>query len=154
MQLIRSLYLCKVVVFLCLVSVKCGEVDHPETSCESGIQMTHERVYKIMDYMQVSDDSPIRSVITETEHSVIVAWQVQPGQVLAPHIHPHGQDTWTILSGEGQYQVDEHRTKVSVKTGDVVVARSGQVHGVMCTGSEPLRFISVVAPRECGFQPI
>ena len=102
----------------------------------------------------MSDDIPIRSVITETEHSVIVAWQVQPGQVLAPHIHPTGQDTWTILSGEGQYQVDEHGQSVSVMTGDVVVARSGQVHGVMCTGSEPLRFISVVAPRECGFQPI
>lgn len=116
--------------------------------------MSNDRVYTSSDFMQVSDGEPIRSVIVESGHSVVVAWHVQPGQAIAPHTHPHGQDTWTILSGQGHYQIDEQGCTVAVVPGDVVVARAGQVHGVVCTSTEPLRFISVVAPFEAGYVPL
>lgn len=116
--------------------------------------MSNQRVFKSSAYMQVSDGEPIRSVVIESAHSVIVAWHVEPGQTIAPHTHPDGQDTWTILSGQGQYQVDELGNTVAVVPGDVVVANKGQVHGVLCTSSEPLRFISVVAPLEAGYVPL
>jgi quercetin dioxygenase-like cupin family protein len=116
--------------------------------------MSNQRVYKSNDHMQVSDGEPIRSVVVESEHSVIVAWHVEPGQMIAPHTHPNGQDTWTILSGAGQYQVDEQGNTMAIVPGDVAVAQKGQVHGVLCTSSEPLRFISVVAPFEAGFVPL
>lgn len=116
--------------------------------------MSSQRIYKSSDYMRVSDREPIRSVVAESDHSVIVAWHVEPGQKIAPHTHPNGQDTWTILSGHGQYQIDEQGTTVAVIPGDVVVARQGQVHGVLCTSNEPLRFISVVAPLEAGYVPL
>lgn len=113
--------------------------------------MSSQRVYKSSDCMQASDGEPLRSVVDESEHSVIVAWHVEPGQQIAPHTHPDGQDTWTILSGQGLYQVDDKGNTVAVVPGDVVVARKGQVHGVLCTGTQPLRFISVVAPFEAGY---
>lgn len=116
--------------------------------------MSGQRVFKSSDHMQVSDSEPIRSVVLESEHSVIVAWHVRPGQTIAAHVHPEGQDTWTILTGHGDYQIDEHGNTVKVAPGDVVVAQQGQVHGVMCTSSEPLRFISVVAPLEAGYVPL
>ncbi len=119
-----------------------------------GAKMSKQRVYKSSDYMQVSGEEPMRSVVAETEHSVIVAWHVEPGQKIAPHTHPDGQDTWTILSGQGQYQVDDMGNTVAVVPGDVVVAKKGQVHGVLCTSGEPLRFISVVAPLEAGYVPL
>lgn len=119
-----------------------------------GAKMSNQRVYKSIDFMQVSDGEPIRSVVVESEHSVIVAWHVEPGQTIAPHKHPDGQDTWTILSGQGQYQIDELGNTVAVVPGDVVVANKGQVHGVLCTSGEPLRFISVVAPLEAGYVPL
>lgn len=120
----------------------------------NGAKMSNQRVYKSSEYMQVSDGEPIRSVVVESEHSVIVAWHVKPGQKIAPHTHPDGQDTWTILSGQGQYQIDENGTSIAVVPGDVVVAKKDQVHGVLCTGSEPLRFVSVVAPLEAGYVPL
>jgi hypothetical protein len=43
---------------------------------------------------------------------------------------------------------------VMVPPGDVVVAQMGQVNGVLCTSSESLRFISVVAPRDAGYEPL
>ncbi|WP_186410684.1 cupin domain-containing protein [Candidatus Propionivibrio aalborgensis] len=116
--------------------------------------MTNQRVYPSNDYMQPSEGEPIRSVIVESEHSTIVAWHVEPGQRIAPHTHPEGQDTWTILSGQGLYQVDAQGLTVSIVTGDVVVAQKGQVHGVLCTSGDPLRFISVVAPLAAGYEPI
>lgn len=85
--------------------------------------MTNQRVYPSNDYMQPSEGEPIRSVIVESEHSTIVAWHVEPGQRIAPHTHPEGQDTWTILSGQGLYQVDAQGLTVSIVTGDVVVAQ-------------------------------
>lgn len=113
--------------------------------------MSSQRVFKSSDHMQVSEGEPIRSVVQESEHSVVVAWHVEPGQTIAPHVHPGGQDTWTVLSGHGEYQIDEQGTFVKVTAGDVVVAEKGQVHGVKCTSHEPLRFISVVAPVEAGY---
>lgn len=39
-----------------------------------------------------------------------------------------------------------------IVAGDVVVARTGNVHGVLNTGDEPLRFISVVSPGSAGYE--
>jgi len=85
---------------------------------------------------------------------VIVAWHLKPGQRIAAHIHPHGQDSWTILSGQGEYQLTASGPTHSIVAGDVVVAPTGAVHGVYNSGSEILSFISVVAPAEAGFQLI
>ena len=116
--------------------------------------MSNQRVYKSSEFMQESDGEPIRSVVVESEHSVVVAWHVKPGQKISPHTHPNGHDTWTILTGQGQYQFDEKGNSMAVVPGDIVVAEKGQVHGVLCTGSEPLRFVSVVAPLDAGYVPL
>ncbi len=114
--------------------------------------MSIRRVFDISEHLQPSDDEPIRSIVQETPDATIVAWIVRPGQCIAPHVHPHGQDTWTLLSGEGHYQTDEAGTTVRIATGDVVVASRGEVHGVRNTGSQPLVFISVVCPLEAGYR--
>ena len=102
--------------------------------------------------MQPAQGEPIRSVITQSSEAVVVAWHVEPGQRIAAHVHPHGQDTWTILSGRGDYQIGADGESRPVAAGDVVVARTGSVHGVANSGTEPLRFISVVSPAEAGYQ--
>lgn len=112
------------------------------------------RLFHADDHMQPSEGEPIRSVVASSVHSVIVAWHVAPGQEIAAHTHPHGQDTWTVLSGTGLYQVDAGGSTMAIVPGDVVVAEQGQVHGVRCVGSQPLRFISVVAPAEAGYEPL
>jgi quercetin dioxygenase-like cupin family protein len=103
--------------------------------------------------MQASDGDPIRSVVTETDEAVVVAWHVGPGQRIAAHIHPAGQDTWTILSGQGEYQIEASGTSLPISAGDVVVAQTGCVHGVYNNGVEPLKFISVVSPSSAGYEP-
>lgn len=102
--------------------------------------------------MQPAQGEPIRSVVVQTADAVVVAWHVKPRQRIAAHVHPQGQDTWTILAGTGQYQVDgEGATQVLVP-GDVAVAYAGCVHGVFNHGHDPLVFISVVCPADAGHE--
>jgi quercetin dioxygenase-like cupin family protein len=115
--------------------------------------MIAERVFKSSLFMQPSDDcDPIRSVVTQTADATIVAWYVKPGQKIKAHLHPNGQDTWTILSGEADYFVDLVGTTRRIRSGDIVIAHTNEVHGVHNNGDDPFVFISVVSPAEAGYQ--
>lgn len=114
--------------------------------------MIPTRLFKSADFLQASAGDPIRSVVTQSAEAVVVAWYVQTGQRIAAHVHPQGQDTWTILSGAGFYQLDEQGSSSAITAGDVLVAPVGAVHGVFNPHSEPLVFISVVTPAEAGYQ--
>jgi quercetin dioxygenase-like cupin family protein len=110
------------------------------------------RVFCSANFLQPNEGEPIRSVVTQSSEATVVAWCVRPGQRIAAHVHPQGQDTWTVLSGQGQYQVDASGATRHIGPGDIAVAHTGQVHGVHNVGHEPLVFISVVAPAEAGYQ--
>ncbi|MBE0088786.1 cupin domain-containing protein, partial [Escherichia coli] len=72
------------------------------------------------------------SVVLETLVSIIVVWHVHPGQEIAAHIHPHGQDTWTVLSGMADYFQGNGIVR-ALREGEIAVARPGQVHGARNT---------------------
>lgn len=116
--------------------------------------MNLPRIYTSADHFQPSPGEPIRAVITESPDACVVAWHVDPGQTVAAHVHPRGQDTWTILSGQGEYTFHASGESRTIVAGDVVLARTGDVHGVTNHGSEPLRFISVVSPADAGYEPL
>jgi quercetin dioxygenase-like cupin family protein len=108
------------------------------------------RLFQVADFIRPSDDLPIRSVVLETEEAVIIVWYVNPGQEIAAHIHPQGQDTWTVLSGTADYfQGDEVVSRI--KTNDIAVAKPNQVHGAKTVGNSPFIFVSVVAPGDAGY---
>lgn len=113
-----------------------------------------QRVFHVAAYLQPSDGEPIRSVVHQTDDAAIVAWTVKPGQRISPHVHPAGQDTWTVIAGSGDYQVDASGVTVRIAAGDVAVAPVGAVHGVLNTGTVDLVFVSVVSPALSGFEPL
>jgi quercetin dioxygenase-like cupin family protein len=116
--------------------------------------MAPTRIFNSAEFMQPTEGEgePIRSVITQSAEAVVVAWHVNPGQRIAAHVHPRGQDTWTVLSGSGQYQLEQDGKSKTISPGCVVVAHTGSVHGVFNSGHEPLVFISVVSPAEAGYE--
>ena len=117
--------------------------------------MSTDRIFNSSKFLQPTDDrEPIRSVITASPDAVVVAWYIQPQQEIPAHQHPHGQDTWTVLSGQGDYYLDRAGTTVSIEMGDIVIAPKGAVHGVVNRGNEPLVFISVVSPATAGYELI
>jgi quercetin dioxygenase-like cupin family protein len=121
---------------------------------ENPIDMTDNRIFDSAKFIQPSDGEPIRSVISESPESTVVVWYIQPQQSIPAHIHPQGQDTWTILSGQGEYFLDRAGTTKSIVKGDVAIAPTGSVHGVFNNSNEPLIFISVVSPSTAGYELI
>jgi quercetin dioxygenase-like cupin family protein len=119
---------------------------------ENSVPMEIQRIFHSSDFLRPSDGEPLRSVITESAEAVVVAWIVKPAQRIAAHVHPHGQDTWTVLSGQGDYQLEAEGDVRLIRTGDVAIAPTGCVHGVHNNGHEDLIFISVVSPAEAGFE--
>ena len=116
--------------------------------------MNPQRYFKVADFLQPADGEPIRSVITESVDAAVIGWCVKPGQRISAHVHPDGQDTWTILSGCGRYCVSAHGESIAIAEGDVLVAHRGEVHGVLNTGQQALVFISVVTPAAAGFMRV
>jgi quercetin dioxygenase-like cupin family protein len=116
--------------------------------------MRPQRLFKVVDFLQPADGEPIRSVITESADAAVVAWYVKSGQQISAHVHPDGQDTWTILSGCGAYRLGANGESIAIAQGDVLVAHRREVHGVLNTGQEPLVFVSVVSPAALGFEPV
>ena len=114
--------------------------------------MNTPRIFKSSKFFQPTDEEPIRSVVTESQDAVVVVWYIKPSQKIPAHKHPNGQDTWTILSGRGEYYLDQAGNTKPIVAGDVVVAHTGCVHGVFNNGDEPLIFISVVSPASAGYQ--
>jgi quercetin dioxygenase-like cupin family protein len=105
--------------------------------------MNTTRIFDSAKFFRPSDGEPVRSVVTESKDAVVVAWYIKPGQEIPAHMHPDGQDTWTILAGKGEYYLDQAGTTKAIAAGDVVVAH---------TKCEPLVFISVVSPADAGYQ--
>ena len=110
-----------------------------------------ERIFSVSEFIRPSEGDPARSVVLETEDSVIVVWHAHPGQEIAAHVNPHGQDTWTVLTGSAAYYQGQGEVR-KLKAGEVAVAKKGQVHGAINTDKkEPFIFVSVVAPGNAGF---
>ena len=114
--------------------------------------MSIRRIFPSSQFFEPADGEPVRSVVTTTPDCVVVAWYLKPGQSIKPHRHPTGQDTWTILSGQGEYVINEAGETRSIQAGDIVIAHTGEVHGLHNTGNEVFSFISVVAPAQAGFE--
>jgi quercetin dioxygenase-like cupin family protein len=108
------------------------------------------RLFSVADFVQPSEDIPIRSVVLETSDAVIVVWYVVPGQEIPAHVHPNGQDTWTVLSGMAEYFKGHGETEI-IKPNDIAVARPKQVHGAKNLGDDPFVFVSVVTPAGAGY---
>ena len=111
---------------------------------------TETRIFPVDDYLQPSEGEPIRSVVLETADSVVVVWHVRPGQEIAAHVHPNGQDTWIVLSGRAEYFQGNGVVR-PLQANEIAVAMPGQVHGARNVGTEPFVFVSVVASGNAGF---
>ena len=103
-------------------------------------------------YLVRHPSEPQRSVVTQSPDATVVAWLVPPGQAIPLHRHPAGQDTWTILAGRARYLVDAEGGSLPIQAGDVLVARTGDPHGVINDGPTDLVFMSVVSPAEAGYE--
>lgn len=109
------------------------------------------RIITIPEHARPNPDQVERVVVAQSEQAALVVWHLLPGQEIAPHHHPHGQDTWVVISGEADYLLGGGESR-TVKAGDMAIAAPGQTHGARNRGAIPFVFASVVTPADAGFE--
>ena len=111
-----------------------------------------QRIFHIKDAI-CSDERAVKTTFFTTEATCGAVWIVKRGQVVAPHIHPGGDDVWICLSGRGVFYPSKGE-EVPICAGDLIISKSGECHGMKNTGEEDFVFASVTAPIPCGYEAI
>ena len=86
-----------------------------------------------------------REPIFDCRNHEIHLWRIVPGEWIYPHTHPHTDDIWYIVQGQGDYYTSASDKRV-VGAGDLALASPGEVHGIFNSGSEDMLVLSVLAP--------
>jgi mannose-6-phosphate isomerase-like protein (cupin superfamily) len=94
------------------------------------------------------DGSEIRELLAHRNSSIrqqsLAEARLLPGATTAPHFHRQTEEIYYITHGSGEMRIgDETRT---VGPGDAIAIPPGQVHSIVNTGTEVLRFLCCCAP--------
>lgn len=107
------------------------------------------RIFTTNEHTRPNPDQVERVVVAQSEHAALVVWHLRPGQAIAPHRHPRGQDTWVVIAGEADDVLGGAEVRL-IKAGDMAVAAPGEIHSARNGGAVPFVFASVVTPADAG----
>ena len=97
-----------------------------------------------LDHARGRADKPFKTTFFHSERLLVGMNTLVPGQTQPLHDHLAQDKFYLVLSGSGDFTVaGETRTCAS---GDMIVAPAGAPHGVANQSSEPLSFLTVIAP--------
>ncbi len=86
-----------------------------------------------------------REPIYDCLNHEIHLWRVIPGEWIYPHTHPHNDDIWYVVQGQGVYYTTATDMQ-GVGPGDLAFASPDEVHGIFNSGTEDMVILSVLAP--------
>ena len=109
-----------------------------------------ERIFDLQAYTHFSNKRAKVTEVIATDNSGIAVWAVQPGQEVAPHIHPGGQDTWVMLKGTLTYYLGNGQRQ-TISAGECAIADQSQIHGAMNDGTEDAVFVSIYSNPKIGY---
>lgn len=109
------------------------------------------RIFALETYTRSSDQIATVTEITQTENSSVAVWCVKPGQIVQPHYHPEGQDTWVMLRGTLTYYLGDGKSQ-SLNAGEVALAQKNQIHGAINESEEDAVFVSIYSAPNIGYE--
>jgi quercetin dioxygenase-like cupin family protein len=72
---------------------------------------------------------------------------LRPGVSLGYHRHEGSSETIFVLSGQADYEDNEHHTSV-LEPGDSTYCGNGESHSVACHGDEPLVIMALILKED------
>ncbi|MGH7770456.1 MAG: cupin domain-containing protein [Candidatus Binatia bacterium] len=100
---------------------------------------------KISEAMQFAAEKMKKNGLFETERLFCDLYCFEPGQSQAAHTHEGSDKIYYVLKGKGAFQVGNEERKLG--DGEIVMAPSGQKHGVTNPGPDRLVLLVFMAPR-------
>jgi quercetin dioxygenase-like cupin family protein len=114
-------------------------------------KMNNERIFNLEKIARFSEQTATVTQVIEMEDSSVAVWGVQPQQIVQPHSHPDGQDTWIILKGTLTYYLGDGHRQI-LNEGDMAIAGKNQVHGAINHSQENTIFVSIYSAPSIGYQ--
>ncbi len=87
-----------------------------------------------------------RRVIETGQHEQVVLMTISPGGDIGAEVHPHTDQLFIFVDGDGEAQVGGKSR--SVAANDLVFVRAGTRHNFINRGNRPLRLITIYAPPQ------
>ncbi len=98
-------------------------------------------VLDVEKFRKFSDEKPNKETMWTGNTFRINIMNLKPGQEIKPHVHD-GDHIWIILEGSGEFLSSEGGAQ-AIDSSRVVVAPSGEAHGVRNNTDENLVFASI-----------
>ena len=111
----------------------------------------NQRTFNADHWVRFSDERATVTEISITDHASIAVWGVRPGQEVPAHTHPDGQDTWVMVKGELTYYLGNGQRR-TIRSGDVDVADTNEVHGAINQASSDAVFLSIYSAPKLGWE--
>ncbi len=100
---------------------------------------------KISDAIHFSSDKMKKNGLFETDRIFCDLYCLEPGQSQAVHTHEGSDKVYYVLQGKGVFQIGDQEKEVAAE--EIVLASSGQKHGVKNAGTDRLTLLVFMAPK-------
>ena len=101
------------------------------------------RVWKSQALKALTDSFSVLATTERTQFAVMV---LQAGETSGEYGNEHADSDQWLLVLEGNGEVLTEEGKKDVATGDIVLVPAPEKHRFKCTGSSPLRTVSIYGP--------
>ena len=109
-------------------------------------------ILDLKDFQRFSAEKGVPVPIYEDPDLRLLAWNLEPGQENAVHVHPTFAQTLIIIEGSGVALKGDNAAPVPIKAGQLLVAPRGIPHGIRNTGTSRLSYLSVWNNTPEGYQ--
>ena len=113
-------------------------------------EVLKERIFHWPQLEQFRDEAATKTILYETSNTVGAVWCMKPGQTLPIHSHSCADDIWVVIEGIAEFY-PECGKKVTIKAGDIVLARAGEKHGMTNTSDANFVMLGIAGPTPIGF---
>lgn len=105
----------------------------------------HMKVVKVRDQVQFKSEKMNKVSLFDSDRFFCDVYCLEPGQAQKVHAHEGSDKIYYLLEGKGRITVGSEEKEL--QAGDITLAPSGDVHGVVNHTGEPLVMLVFMAPK-------
>jgi mannose-6-phosphate isomerase-like protein (cupin superfamily) len=115
--------------------------------CSTAIERVgvHMKVVNVKDQVQFKSEKMNKVSLFDSDRFFCDVYCLEPGQVQKVHAHEGSDKIYYLLEGKGHITVGTEEKELAA--GEITMAPSGEVHGVVNHTQEPLVILVFMAPK-------
>jgi mannose-6-phosphate isomerase-like protein (cupin superfamily) len=105
----------------------------------------HMKVVNVKDQVQFKSEKMNKVSLFDSDRFFCDVYCLEPGQVQKVHAHEGSDKIYYLLEGKGRITVGTEEKELAA--GEITMAPSGEIHGVVNHTQEPLVILVFMAPK-------